>query len=143
MLKDFVVTVTKMHHEERPAGIVIGQSIEAGKQVEKGTAITITVSDGPTPSQNITTTTYKFKATIKAPSDTSNVSGADIILYDSNGTPIEQWLDQPIGRFGSDGLSLNKGGILTKTGTLTITWLDLDGVELNTESKAVEFVPES
>ena len=143
MLKDFVVTVTKMHHEERPAGIVIGQSIEAGKQVEKGTAITITVSDGPTPSQNITTTTYKFKATIKAPSDTSNVSGADIILYDSNGTPIEQWLAQPIGRFGSDGLSLNKGGILSKTGTLTITWLDLDGVELNTESKAVEFVPES
>ncbi len=143
MLTDFVVTVTKMHHEERPAGIVIGQSIEAGKQVEKGTAITITVSDGPTPSQNITTTTYKFKATIKAPSDTSNVSGADIILNDSAGNPIEQWLDQPISRFGADGLSLNKGGILSKTGTLTITWLDLDGVEINTETKTVEFVPES
>lgn len=143
LLTDFVVTVERKNHESIPEGIVIDQSIEAGKKVEKGTAITITVSSGPAPGQVISTTTYKFKATIKLPTDISNVSGADIVLYDSAGNVLEQWLDQPVSKFGTDGLSLNKGGILTKSGTLTITWLDLDGVELNTETKTVEFTPES
>ena len=124
-------------------GIVMGQSIAGGKQVEKGTAITITISDGPEPPQEVQPTTYKFKALIKLPSDTSQVSGADIALYDSAGNLLEQWLGQGISKFGSDGLSLQKNGIFSKTGKLEISWLDLNGDVLNTESQNVSFTPET
>lgn len=143
MLSDFVVSTEAKYHETIPQGIVIGQSIAAGKKVEKGTAITITVSLGPEPSQVVNPTTYKFKAKVKLPSDTSNVSGADIILYDSAGNVLEQWLDQSVAMFGTDGLELSKSGILSKEGKLSITWLDLDGVELNTETQNVTFTEES
>ncbi len=142
-LADFVVTVNHAYSDSVDKGIVMGQSIAGGKQVEKGTAITITISDGPEPPQEVQPTTYKFKALIKLPSDTSQVSGADIALYDSAGNLLEQWLGQGISKFGSDGLSLQKNGIFSKTGKLEISWLDLNGDVLNTESQNVSFTPET
>ena len=82
----------------------------------------------------MTATTYKFKITIKQPADISNVSGADIVLYDTAGNILEQWNDQDISRFGEDGLTLTKSGLMVNSGKLVITWLDLDGDELNDQT---------
>lgn len=134
MLADFNVSVTTAYHEQIPAGIVTGQSIEAGKKVEKGTAITITVSKGQEPSQVVTPATYKFKLTIKPPADTTNVSGANIVLYDTAGNVLEQWTNQPISSFGTDGLSLSKTGLMASSGKLVITWLDLNSNKINDQN---------
>lgn len=131
LLKDFNVTVKTAYSDILPEGIVMDQSIEPGKQVEKGSAITITVSQGPEPSQVVTATTYKFKLTIKPPADTSNVSGANIVLYDTAGNILEQWNDQSISMFGTDGLVITKTGLLVNQGKVVITWLDLNGSKLN------------
>lgn len=133
------VTTKSAYHDEIPAGIVIGQSIDAGKQVEKGTTITITVSQGPEPSQNVTAATYSFKATINLPADTSNVSGATITLYDTAGNSLGQW-NKAI----TDDLSIYKNGLLAKEGYLVITWLDLNGNKINDQTTSTyQFTPES
>lgn len=133
------VTTKSAYHDEIPAGIVIGQSIDAGKQVEKGTTITITVSQGPTPSQNVTASTYSFRATINLPADTSNVSGATITLYDTAGNSLGQW-NKAI----TDDLSIYKNGLLAKEGYLVITWLDLNGNKINDQTTSTyQFTPES
>lgn len=144
LLKDnFVVSVKTAYSDSFPAGIVMDQSIEAGKKVEKGTAITITVSQGQEPSQVVSPTTYKFKATIKLDTvDVSKISGANIVLYDSSGNVLEQWMNQTVAMFGTDGLSLTKTGIVSETGSLAITWLDLDGTELNTQRQDFTFTKE-
>lgn len=137
------VTSKTAYHDEIPEGIVIGQSIVAGKQVEKGTSITITVSQGPSPAQNVTASTYRFKATINLPPDTSNVSGATITLYDSAGNVLEQW-----NKSVTDDFSLSKSGLVANSGKLVITWLDLNGNKINDQSVDVSvssgaFTPES
>lgn len=134
------VTTKSAYHDEIPAGIVIGQSIDAGKQVEKGTTITITVSQGPEPSQNVTAATYSFKATINLPADTSNVSGATITLYDTAGNSLGQW-NKAI----TDDFSIYKGGLLAKEGYLVISWLDLGGTQIGDAqiTQVYQFTPES
>ena len=134
LLTDFTVTVEQAYSDTYPAGIVMQQSLEANTSVEKGSAITITMSLGPEPSKVVTATTYKFKITIKQPSDVSNVSGADIVLYDTSGNVLEQWSNQSISKFGSDGLTLTKTGLLVNDGKLVITWLDLDGDDLSDQT---------
>lgn len=133
-LSDFAVTVTQAYSDMIPAGIVMQQSLAPYSKAEKGAAITITVSLGPEPSQVVTATTYKFKITIRQPADISNVSGADIVLYDTAGNILEQWNDQDISKFGDDGLTLTKSGLMVNSGKLVITWLDLDGDELNDQT---------
>lgn len=139
------VTSKTAYHDEIPAGIVIGQSIDPGKQVEKGTSITITVSQGPSPSQNVTASTYRFKVTINPPADTSNVSGARITLYDSAGNVLEQW-NKSI----TDDFSLSKSGLVANSGRLDISWLDLNGNQIGDKPQSVDvsvssgaFTPES
>lgn len=128
-----------LFHDEIPAGIVFDQSIAAGKQVEKGTTITISVSQGPEPAQNVTAATYSFKATINLPADTSNVSGATITLYDTAGNSLGQW-NKAI----TDDLSISKNGLLAKEGYLVITWLDLNGNKINDQTTdTYQFTPES
>lgn len=78
-----VSTATK--YSDTDAGIVIGQSLASGTQADPGASITITVSLGPEPAQQITTKTYKLNVSLQLPSDTSNISGADIVLYDDQG----------------------------------------------------------
>lgn len=144
LLTEFNVTVTSAYSSTLPEGIVMDQSIEPGKQVEKGTDITITVSMGQKPSQVVTATTYEFSAKIDVSKvDPEKVSAANVVLYDSTGNQIAQWMNQPLDSLGTDGTVFEKKGISTKTGIFSITWLDMDGEELNTETHEVTFTAES
>lgn len=142
LLSELTVSVDSKY-SERAADIVIGQSIPAGKQVAKGTAITITVSLGPEPADVVTTTTYKLNVRIELPADTSNISGADIVLYGKSGRVWESWLGKTVEDFGSEGLVLTKTGILESSGKLVITWLDLEGNDIGEQEKQVNFSEES
>lgn len=134
------VTVQREYSNERPAGIVLRQSIPGGTIVERGTAITIYVSRGPEPSQEVPVQTYWFQATI----DTSNVpservSGANVALYDASGNLLQEWPNQPLSSLGTNGTKFKVTGIMASSGTLKITWLDMDGGVINTQETSVQF----
>ena len=142
LLSDFMVSTTTKY-SETAEGIVIGQSIPQGKQVAKGTAITITVSLGPEPADVVTAVTYKLNVRIQLPADTSNISGADIVLYGKSGGVLASWPGKSVADFGSDGLTLTKTGLLEDSGKLVITWLDLDGNACGEQDESVKFQKES
>lgn len=142
LLTDFNVS-TNSQYSDTPAGIVIGQSLDAGTQAEKGASITITVSLGPEPADVVTPTTYRLNISLQLPSDTSNISGADIVLYDDEGNVLETWEGRTIEDFGTDGLVLTKSGILAERGKIVVTWLDLNGEDVNDQTFDVEFRKES
>ena len=129
-----VSTVTK--YSDTDAGIVIGQSLAVGA------SITITVSLGPEPAQQITTKTYKLNVSLQLPSDTSNISGADIVLYDDQGNVLQTWYGKTIADFGTGGLILTKTGILSDSGKIVVTWLDLNGNDLKDQTIDVQFQEE-
>ena len=135
-----VSTVTK--YSDTDAGIVIGQSLAAGTQADPGASITITVSLGPEPAQQITTKTYKLNVSLQLPSDTSNISGADIVLYDDQGNVLQTWYGKTIADFGTGGLILTKTGILSNSGKIVVTWLDLNGNDLKDQTIDVQFQEE-
>ncbi len=135
-----VSTVTK--YSDTDAGIVIGQSLASGTQADPGASITITVSLGPEPAQQITTKTYKLNVSLQLPSDTSNISGADIVLYDDQGNVLQTWYGKTIADFGTGGLILTKTGILSDSGKIVVTWLDLNGNDLKDQTIDVQFQEE-
>ena len=135
-----VSTATK--YSDTDAGIVIGQSRAAGTQADPGASITITVSLGPEPAQQITTKTYKLNVSLQLPSDTSNISGADIVLYDDQGNVLQTWYGKTIADFGTGGLILTKTGILSDSGKIVVTWLDLNGNDLKDQTIDVQFQEE-
>ena len=132
-----VSTATK--YSDTDAGIVIGQSLASGTQADPGASITITVSLGPEPAQQITTKTYKLNVSLQLPSDTSNISGADIVLYDDQGNVLQTWYGKTIADFGTGGLILTKTGILSDSGKIVVTWLDLNGNDLKDQTIDVQF----
>ncbi len=142
LLADLTVS-TDTKYSERAEGIVIGQSIPAGKQVAKGTDITITISLGPEPADVVPATTYKLNVRIELPEDTSNLSGADIVLYGKSGSVLGSWPGKTVEDFGSEGLLLTKTGMLESSGKLVITWLDLEGNDIGEQEKQVNFSQES
>lgn len=135
-----VSTATK--YSDTDAGIVIGQSLASGTQADPGASITITVSLGPEPAQQITTKTYKLNVSLQLPSDTSNISGADIALYDDQGNVLQTWYGKTIADFGTGGLILTKTGILSDSGKIVVTWLDLNGNDLKDQTIDVQFQEE-
>ena len=135
-----VSTATK--YSDTDAGIVIGQSRAPGTQADPGASITITVSLGPEPAQQITTKTYKLNVSLQLPSDTSNISGADIVLYDDQGNVLQTWYGKTIADFGTGGLILTKTGILSDSGKIVVTWLDLNGNDLKDQTIDVQFQEE-
>lgn len=135
-----VSTATK--YSDTDAGIVIGQTLAAGTQADPGASITITVSLGPEPAQQITTKTYKLNVSLQLPSDTSNISGADIVLYDDQGNVLQTWYGKTIADFGTGGLILTKTGILSDSGKIVVTWLDLNGNDLKDQTIDVQFQEE-
>lgn len=142
LLADLTVSTTTKY-SDTAEGIVIGQSIPAGKQVAKGTAITITVSLGPEPAEVVTAATYKLNVRIELPADTSNISGANIVLYGKSGSILATWNNQTVADFGSDGLNLTKTGLIEESGKLVITWLDLEGNAVGEQTENVNFQKES
>ena len=141
MLSQFNVSTTTKY-SDTDAGIVIGQSLATGTQADPGASITITVSLGPEPAQQITTKTYKLNVSLQLPSDTSNISGADIVLYDDQGNVLQTWYGKTLADFGTGGLLLSKTGILSDSGKIVVTWLDLNGNDLKDQTIDVQFSEE-
>ena len=141
MLSQFNVSTTTKY-SDTDAGIVIGQSLAAETQADPGASITITVSLGPEPAQQITTKTYKLNVSLQLPSDTSNISGADIVLYDDQGNVLQTWYGKTLADFGTGGLLLSKTGILSDSGKIVVTWLDLNGNDLKDQTIDVQFQEE-
>lgn len=127
------VTTASIYDSDAAAGYVISQSVDANTQLAAGSTVNLTVSLGPEPVEDVTTSTYKASFRVKKPTgDISNVSGANIYLYDGeegSGNLLEQWKNQSIDSFGEEdeGLLLTKGGLLVSSGSVVIEWLDLDG----------------
>lgn len=128
--------ITSVYSSTVEAGYVVEQNIMAESQVQKGTTVNLTVSLGAEPVEDVTTTTYRASFRVqKLSGDVSNVSGANILLYDGqdgSGNVLEQWMNQSIDSFGEDGLSLSKGGLLVSSGSVMVQWLDLDGNVIGT-----------
>ena len=128
--------ITSVYSSTVEAGYVVEQNIMAESQVQKGTTVNLTVSLGAEPVEDVTTTTYRASFRVqKLSGDVSNVSGANILLYDGqdgSGNVLEQWMNQSIDSFGEDGLSLSKGGLLVSGGSVMVQWLDLDGNVIGT-----------
>lgn len=141
MLSQFNVSTTTKY-SDTDAGIVIGQSLAVGTKADPGASITITVSLGPEPAQQITTKTYKLNVSLQLPSDTSNISGADIVLYDDQGNVLQTWYGKTLADFGTGGLLLSKTGILSDSGKIVVTWLDLNGNDLKDQTIDVQFQEE-
>lgn len=147
LLSDFNISVKTAYSDAVPEGIVIAQSIDAGKQVEKGTSITITVSQGPEPSKEVPAATYKCNVTLKLPAGTEGVSGASAILYDASGNVLAQWANEAVTTVndaGEQGVKLIKGGLMASSGKLVVTWLDANGAKINDQTvDGLEFTKES
>ncbi len=146
-LAAFNVSVKTAYSDTYPEGIVMAQSIEPGKQVEKGTSITITISQGPEPSQEVTAATYKCNVTLKLPAGTTGVSGASAVLYDASGNVLKQWSNQAltsVNDAGEQGVKFTQGGLLVSSGKLVVTWLDAEGNKINDQNvDNLEFSKES
>lgn len=141
------VSVKTAYSDFYSPGIVMEQSIAAGKQVERGTSITITVSQGPEPSKEVTAATYKCNVTLKLPAGTEGVSGASAILYDASGNVLAQWANEAVTTVndaGEQGVKLTKGGLMVSSGKLVVTWLDANGAKINDQTvDSLEFTKES
>ena len=142
ILSQFNVSTDKKYSDTVDEGIVMAQSLAEGTQADPGASITITVSLGAEPAQQITTKTYKLNVSLQLPSDTSNISGADIVLYDNQGNVLQTWYGKTISDFGSSGLLLTKTGILSDNGKIVVTWLDLNGNDLKDQTIDVQFQEE-
>ena len=100
------------------SGNVISQSIDAGKYVDKGTAITIVISSGPEQ------VSYYIRSQVNAPTDVT-VSSADIELYKSGSNElINRWNDVT-----SFPYTVEAHGLDVSSGKIIITWyyIDADG----------------
>lgn len=124
LLADFNISVKTAYSDTYPEGIVMAQSIEPGKQVEKGTSITITISKGPEPSQVVTATTYKCNVTVVIPKEVVGATSANATLYDASGNVLKQWSNQAITSVndaGEQGVKFTQGGLLVSSGKLVVT----------------------
>jgi serine/threonine-protein kinase len=137
---ELTVTVNQEANEVYAAGIVIWQSVEAGKTVEEGTAISITVSTGSaTPAEEVKYV-CNYKLTVP-----NGVTAADITLYDGSGNVLSSWTHQEFS--GAPDFTISVPGIVgSSTGTVKVTWympvIDEDGTtteSASTETYAVTF----
>ncbi len=149
LLADFNISVKTAYSDTYPEGIVMAQSIEPGKQVEKGTSITITISKGPEPSQVVTATTYKCNHTVnltKSGANTTGVSEVSAILYDTSGNALKQWSNlalTSINDAGDQGVKVTQGGLLVSSGKIAVTLLYENGTTSVVTVENVEFLKES
>ena len=132
MLSDKGLTVsgtTSEPSDTAAKGTVIGQSVDPGKFVDKGTGISLVVSSGSSK------TYYYCKAVISAPESDSVVS-ADIVLTASDGTHIQTWSGVKISKFPYTITAQNIEDC--SSGTVKITWHLSDGSS-NTQTDNVMF----
>ena len=121
--------VTSAYSDTVPEGQIISQSPAEGSAAEEGAAVDFIISSGTKDGNSAAGTTYKMGVTIKRP-DNASVAAANIYLYDGadgTGNLLEQWTNQSIDLFGTDGLNISKSGLTVSSGSLKIEWLDRDG----------------
>ena len=122
-------SVTSAYSDTVPEGQIISQSPAEGSAVEEGAAVDFIISSGTKDGNSAAGTTYKMGVTIKRP-DNASVAAANIYLYDGadgTGNLLEQWTNQSIDLFGTDGLNISKSGLTVSSGSLKIEWLDSAG----------------
>ena len=121
--------VTSAYSDTVPEGQIISQSPAEGSAAEEGAAVDFIISSGTKDGNSAEGTTYKMGVTIKRP-DNASVAAANIYLYDGadgTGNLLEQWTNQSIDLFGTDGLNISKSGLTVSSGSLKIEWLDSAG----------------
>ena len=122
-----VGNITSSNSDTVASGQIISQSPAADTAVDPNTAVDFVVSTGA--AQAPAAKTYAMGLTIKRP-DNESVAAANIYLYDAadaQGNVLEQWTNQSISLFGTDGLRISKSGITVSSGSLKIEWLDANG----------------
>ena len=121
--------VTSAHSDTVPEGQIISQSPAEGSAAEEGAAVDFIISSGTKDGNSAAGKTYKMGVTIKRP-DNASVAAANIYLYDGadgTGNLLEQWTNQSIDLFGTDGLNISKSGLTVSSGSLKIEWIDSNG----------------
>ena len=121
--------VTSAYSDTVPEGQIISQSPAEGSAAEEGAAVDFIISSGTKDGNSAAGKTYKMGVTIKRP-DNASVAAANIYLYDGadgTGNLLEQWTNQSIDLFGTDGLNISKSGLTVSSGSLKIEWLDSAG----------------
>lgn len=121
--------VTSAYSDTVPEGQIISQSPAEGSAAEEGTAVDFIISSGTKDGNSAAGKTYKMGVTIKRP-DNASVAAANIYLYDGadgTGNLLEQWTNQSIDLFGTDGLNISKSGLTVSSGSLKIEWIDSNG----------------
>ena len=58
------------------------------------------------------------------------------------GNVLQTWYGKTIADFGTGGLILTKTGILSDSGKIVVTWLDLNGNDLKDQTIDVQFQEE-
>ena len=122
-----VGNITSSNSDTVASGQIISQSPAADTAVDPNTAVDFVVSTGA--AQAPAAKTYAMGLTIKRP-DNESVAAANIYLYDAadaQGNVLEQWTNQSISLFGTDGLRISKSGLTVSSGSLKIEWLDANG----------------
>ena len=122
-----VGNITSGNSDTVASGQIISQSPAADTAVDPNTAVDFVVSTGA--AQAPAAKTYAMGLTIKRP-DNESVAAANIYLYDAadaQGNVLEQWTNQSISLFGTDGLRISKSGLTVSSGSLKIEWLDANG----------------
>ena len=122
-----VGNITSSNSDTVASGQIISQSPAADTAVDPNTAVDFVVSTGA--AQAPAAKTYAMGLTIKRP-DNESVAAANIYLYDAadaQGNVLEQWTNQSISLFGTDGLRISKSGLTISSGSLKIEWLDANG----------------
>ena len=122
-------SVTSAYSDTVPEGQIISQSPAEGSAAEEGAAVDFIISSGTKDGNSAEGTTYKMGVTIKRP-DNASVAAANIYLYDGadgTGNLLEQWTNQSIDLFGTNGLNISKSGLTVSSGSLKIEWLDSAG----------------
>ena len=121
--------VTSAYSDTVPEGQIISQSPAEGSAAEEGAAVDFIISSGTKDGNSAAGKTYKMGVTIKRP-DNASVAAANIYLYDGadgTGNLLEQWTNQSIDLFGTDGLNISKSGLTVSSGSLKIEWIDSNG----------------
>lgn len=123
-----VVTVSASeYNEDVDEGKVISQSIVNGKNVEKGTSISLVISLGPK------TVYYSYTTTIDVPQDGKDYLTADISILNDKDEVLQTWKKQKASEMP---MQLTKSDIVnSSTGTLKIVWTYQDE---NGEKQTVE-----
>lgn len=121
-------TITEEHNESVAAGLVLSQSVASETEVDRGTAVDIIISLGPS--------SYTCRAEVQAPADYFVTTEAVIIITDVTNAEV--------GRFTTNTFpyTVSQTGIPSSAGFITIQYQGVDEQWHTTSPVAVAFTQE-